>query len=123
MIKLVYCLHRRADLSFEEFSRYWRNEHAALVKRHAPLLGVVRYVQSHATAPEANEALRKARELLPPYDGIAEIYFKDLESMEKAHMSEAAEAAQQQLTEDEDKFLDRKRSCLFVTEEHVIIDS
>lgn len=123
MIKLVYCLHRRADLSFEEFSRYWRNEHAALVRRHAPLLGVVRYVQSHATAPEANEALREARELLHPYDGIAEIYFKDLESMEKAHMSAAAEEAQQQLTEDEDKFLDRKRSCLFVTEEHVIIDS
>jgi hypothetical protein len=24
---------------------------------------------------------------------------------------------------DEEKFLDRKRSCLFVTEEHVIIDS
>jgi len=123
MIKLVYCLHRLSDLSFEEFSRYWRNEHAALVKRHAKLLGVVRYVQSHATAPEVNVALRDGRGLLEPYDGIAEIYFNDLESMEKAHMSTAAEAAQQELTEDEDKFLDRKRSCLFVTEEHVIIGS
>ena len=123
MIKLVYCLHRRPDMSFEEFSRYWRNEHAELVKRHAPLLGVVRYVQSHAIAPEANAALREARELLDPYDGIAEIYFNNLESMEKAHMSAEAEAAQQELTEDEDKFLDRKRSCLFVTEEHVIIDT
>lgn len=122
MIKLVYCLHRRADMSFEEFSHYWRNEHAALVKRLAPLLGVVRYVQSHATAPEVNVALREARGLLDSYDGIAEIYFKDKESMGKAHMSPEAEVAQQELTEDEDKFLDRKRSCLFVTEEHVIID-
>lgn len=123
MIKLVYCLHRRSDLSFEEFSRYWRNEHAALVRRHAPLLGVVRYVQSHAIAQEANKALREARDLLDPYDGIAEIYFNDLESMEKAHMSPAAEAAQLELMNDEDKFLDRKRSCLFVTEEHVFIES
>ena len=123
MIKLVYCLHRRPDMSFEEFSRYWRNEHAELVKRHAPLLGVVRYVQSHAIAPEANAALREARELLDPYDGIAEIYFNNLESMEKAHMSAEAEAAQQELTEDEDKFIDRKRSCLFVTEENVVISA
>lgn len=123
MIKLVYCLHRKANLSFEEFSHYWRHEHAPLVKRHAPLLGIVRYVQSHVTSPEVNEALKDGRDLLEPYDGIAEIYFKDLESMEKAHMSAASEAAQQELTEDEDKFLDRSRSCLFVTEEHVIIDS
>lgn len=123
MIKLVYCLRRRPDLSFEAFSRYWLNEHAALVKRIAPLLGVIRYVQSHATAPEANAALRESRDLLEPYDGIAEIYFNDLESMEKAHMSAAAEAAQRELTADEDKFIDRKRCCLFVTEEHLIIGS
>jgi uncharacterized protein (TIGR02118 family) len=123
MIKLVYCLRRRADLSFEAFSRYWRDEHAVLVKRIAPLLGVVRYVQSHATAQEVNGALRESRNLLEPYDGIAEIYFDDLESMEKAHLAPAAEAAQRELTEDEDKFLDRKRCCLFVTEEHLIIGS
>ncbi len=121
MIKLVYCLRRRSALTFEDFSSYWRNEHAALVRRHAPSLGIVRYVQSHTAAPDVNLVLRAARGLLEPYDGIAEIYFHDLDSMAKAHMSADAEAAQHELSEDEDKFIDRGCSCLFVTEEYQVI--
>jgi uncharacterized protein (TIGR02118 family) len=121
VIKLVYCLRRLRSLSFEQFSHYWRTEHAALVLRHAPTLGVLRYVQCHATAHDANAALQSNRALLDPYDGVAEIYFESLEALEQANLSEQAQAAQRELTADEDRFLDRSRSSLFIVKENVVI--
>jgi hypothetical protein len=33
MIKLVYCFAKKADLSFEEFSRYWHDIHGSIGAR------------------------------------------------------------------------------------------
>ena len=46
MVKLVYCLRRRADVSPEEFYRYWLNTHAPKVKDAAEAMRALRYVQS-----------------------------------------------------------------------------
>jgi hypothetical protein len=121
MIKLVYCLRRLPTLSAAQFSGYWAGAHADLVRHHAPTLGIVRYVQSHAIAPEANAMLQAQRSLLEPYDGVAEIYFESLSSLEKGNLSEQAQAAQRELTADEDRFLDRTRSSLFIAEENLVI--
>ena len=48
MIKIVFCLRRRADLSRDEFQTYWRDTHAPLVQSHADALGIRRYVQVHS---------------------------------------------------------------------------
>jgi uncharacterized protein (TIGR02118 family) len=121
MIKLVYCLRRLPALSFERFSHYWSNEHAALVRRHAAALGIFRYVQCHATAHEANSELRINRNLHEPFDGVAEIYFESLEALAKANLSDEARAAQDQLVADEDRFIDRSRSSLFIAQENIVI--
>ena len=121
MVKLLYCLRRRADMSFDQFGAYWSGPHAALVSRHAPVLGILRYVQSHAIAPDANTALQANRQTLQAYDGVAEIYFKDLSTMAEANLTAQAQAAQAELTADEDKFIDRSCSVLFVAQEHVVI--
>jgi len=121
MIKLIYCLRRLPELSFEQFSLYWRSDHAVLVRRHAPALGVIRYVQCHATAHDSNAELRANRNLLEPYDGVAEIYFESLEALAKGNLSKEAQVAQRELTADEDHFLDRSRSSLFITNENVVI--
>jgi uncharacterized protein (TIGR02118 family) len=123
MIKLIYCLTRREGLSFEQFRTYWSGEHAALVRRHAGALGIFRYVQSHTVAHDANAALRENRQTLPPYDGVAEIYFKDLAALAQGNLSPQAQAAQAELTADEDRFIDRSRSTLFVSEETIVIGS
>ena len=47
MIKLVFCLRRLPTLSASEFQRYWHDNHAELVRRHADALGIRRYTQSH----------------------------------------------------------------------------
>ncbi len=36
MVKLVYCVRKRSDLSDEEFHDYWLNQHGPLVARLAP---------------------------------------------------------------------------------------
>jgi hypothetical protein len=42
MIKLVFYVRRRSGLSAEDFKRYWIENHAPLVKKHAPALGATR---------------------------------------------------------------------------------
>ena len=58
MVKLVFCVRRRAELSREECQRYWRENHAPLVQRHAEVLRVRRYVQTHTLDTPANEMLQ-----------------------------------------------------------------
>src|SRR4051794_33866529 len=103
-VKLVYCLRRRRDLSPQEFSHYWRTEHAALVRRHAEVMGVTRYVQAHPFAPEIDSELRAPRGLDEPYDGVAEIYFESLESMAAANTRPGSEEITRELAADEDRF-------------------
>ncbi len=120
MIKLVYCIRKRADISEAEFHRYWLEEHAARVRGHAKALGADRYVQSHTVGSELNEGLRTSRGMSPPHDGITELWWSDMEALERALGSEGGIAAGADLLEDERHFIDIEASTLFLTEEHEI---
>ncbi len=120
MIKLVYCVCRRPDLTEEAFRKYWLEQHAPLVRSVAKAIGAIRYVQSHTVQPEINAALMRTRGLEPPYDGITEVWWQDLETFQAAAASPEAKAARKQLLEDEARFIDFSRSRVFMTEEHVI---
>ncbi len=61
MIKLVFTLRRREDMTREEFQRYWREQHAPLVKRHADALHIRRYIQVHACDTNLDEAIAGPR--------------------------------------------------------------
>lgn len=81
MIKYVTVLSRRAGMSREEYSNYWKNTHAPILKEIPGLMG---YVQNHALEDlEGNE---------PPYDGFDELYFENQEAMEEALASSEGEA-------------------------------
>ncbi len=77
MVKLVYCLRKRADISSEELYRYWLNDHGPLVRKFAEAIKAKKYVQSHTVAPEVNEVFRASRGLAQPYDGITEVWWDD----------------------------------------------
>jgi uncharacterized protein (TIGR02118 family) len=122
MIKLVFTLRRREDLSREEFQRYWREEHAQLVKRHAEALRIRRYVQTHARDTDFDEALAGPRGSEPrAYDGVAELWWDSLEELGAAVSSEEGQAAGQALLEDEQRFIDLPRSPIWLGEEHVVV--
>lgn len=44
MIKLVYCITRRPEMTLDQFSRYWRDVHGPIGRR---IPGLRRLVQSH----------------------------------------------------------------------------
>jgi uncharacterized protein (TIGR02118 family) len=108
MIKLVYCITKKPELTDEEFFRYWRNVHGPICAR-IPLLR--KLVQSRRlTIPgDRNPA---------DYDGAAELWFDDAEALLKARQSPEWKAS----SEDERNFVDHTKVAYFISEEHVILD-
>jgi uncharacterized protein (TIGR02118 family) len=124
MIKLVFTLRRREDITREEFQRYWREQHAALVKRHADALRIRRYVQVHARETDLDEAIAGSRGSAPRfYDGVAELWWDGVEELLAALSTDAGQAAALELLEDERRFIDLPRSPLWLGEENVVIDA
>jgi uncharacterized protein (TIGR02118 family) len=124
MIKLVFTLRRRDGMSREEFQRYWREEHAPLVQRHAETLHLRRYVQVHLRETDLNDALAGLRGGQPSfYDGVAELWWDSLEDLVAASSTEAGQAAAQELLQDEQRFIDLPNSPLWLGEENVAVGS
>jgi uncharacterized protein (TIGR02118 family) len=122
MIKLVYCLTRRADISLEEFYSYWLHTHGPRVKDMAEALRARRYIQSHTCAPELNQIFAESRGLAPAYDGITEVWWDSVEEVKAAMASTAGAEAMAALMEDETKFIDFSQSRVFMTTEYPIFD-
>jgi uncharacterized protein (TIGR02118 family) len=123
MIKFVYCVRRLPHLSRDEFQRYWREKHGPLVRSHAEVLRIRRYVQVHTLDSPINDVLRESRGTLEPYDGVAELWWDSPEDLAAATASPEGQKAAQDLLEDERRFIDLERSALWIGEEHVVVDS
>ncbi len=122
MIKLVFCVRKRADLSTEQFQHYWLKQHGPLVRGFAKAIRARKYIQSHTTAPDLNEIFRQSRDLSPAYDGITEVWWDSAEALKAGMATEEGQAAHRALLEDEKKFIDLKQSRVFMTDEHTIFD-
>jgi uncharacterized protein (TIGR02118 family) len=122
MIKVVFMIRRREGMTREEFQRYWREEHAELVKRHAALLRVRRYVQTHARDTGLDDALAGSRGSEPrQYDGVAELWWDSIDDLVQAATSEEGRTAQQALLEDERRFIDLANSPIWLGEEIAVV--
>ena len=122
MIKLTFCLHRLPELSRQAFQGYWFEKHAPLVAKHREALRVRRYVQLHSMTTDFNEAIRAGRGAPEMYDGVAQLWWDNLDSVVTAMSSPEGQVAGLALLEDERKFIDLSRSPLFFGEEKVILD-
>lgn len=106
MIKVVYCFARRPDLTVDEFSRYWRDVHGPIGAR---IPGLRRLVQSLAIHDPRDAHA-------PGFDGMAELWFDDVEALLRARESAEWRAA----TDDEVHFIDHSRTAYFVSEERIV---
>ena len=124
MIKLVFSLRRRPEMTREQFQAYWRDQHASLVSRHAEALRIRRYVQTHARSSEIADAQSSARGSEPDlYDGVAELWWDSVEDVLAAVSTPAGQLAATELLEDERRFIDLERSPLWIGEEFEVIAS
>jgi len=79
MIKYVYCLRKRADLTDEEFHTYWK-ENATFIRGLAKLCGRKKYIQSHKLDTPLNDEFVRSRGFdSPPYDGVTELWWNSME--------------------------------------------
>ena len=122
MIKLVYCLRRRPELSREEFQRYWRENHAPLVKKHSETLRIRRYVQAHTSDSQLTEALRASRPGPEPYDGVAELWFDSAEDVMAGGTTREGRQAGRELLKDEKRFIDISQSPIWIAEENPVVE-
>ena len=91
MVKLIYCISKKPELSVEAFQTYWRDTHGPIAGR---IPGLRRYVQCHVVpslygGPTA-----------PAFDGAAELWFDDMDALRAAMQSPETKAA----LEDEKNF-------------------
>ena len=101
MIKQVSFFQRRKDLSPEDFREHWRTKHADVVRR---LNGLVRYVQNHGLDSSSG------------FDGIAEVWFEDMESMRANVDTPELES----IRKDEENFIDSSTMGTILTNEYII---
>jgi len=108
MIKVVYCIRKKAGLTDEEFFGYWEKVHGRIGARIPQLR---KLVQSHRLTVPGDKHL-------PDYDGMAELWFDDVEALLAARQSPEWKAS----SEDEANFIDQHEVAYFVSEEHIISD-
>jgi len=108
MVKLVYCITKKDGLTDDEFFRYWKNVHGPIGARIPRLR---KLVQSHRLSLPGDQRP-------PDYDGMAELWFEDMEALLAARQSPEWKAS----TEDEANFIDHSKVACFVSEEQIILD-
>jgi uncharacterized protein (TIGR02118 family) len=118
VIRLVYMLRRRPELSLEEFHRVWRDEHGPLVAFHQVRLGILRYTQSHRLDDPSTAGMTGARGMEPPYDGVAEAWWESEEALTAASSTEAGRRAAAEVVADEAGFVDVPASPLWLAHEY-----
>lgn len=103
--KLMFVIFRRSDLSREECLKEWSGVRHSGVVGQTP--GLRKWTQNHVVSEEG--------ERIP--DGIGELWFDDMETLQRAMNSPAMGAA----VEDANRFLDMDRTYAVVVEEKCII--
>jgi uncharacterized protein (TIGR02118 family) len=106
MMKVIAVIHKRPDMSRDEFVRYWREVHAPLAEG---MEGVRRYVINPTL-----EALAMGE---PSFDGVAELWFDDAAAARTAFASAAGRAT----TEDLVNFTQAEKAQVVIAEEIGIV--
>jgi len=107
MIKVVYCISKKPGMSDAEFFRYWKDVHGPIGAR---IPNLRKLVQSHRIVLSGDAKPCD-------YDGMAELWFDDIESLLAARGSAEWSAS----TDDEANFIDHKKVAYFVSREHIIV--
>lgn len=103
MIKVMMFIHRRPDLTFDEFRAHYEGTHVPLALSRLGYLR--RYIRNYFPPREG---------VSQPCDCVTELWFDDVESLQKQSARMANDPA---LSDDELKFMDRPRLHSSIVEE------
>lgn len=123
MIKLTMIVKRLPQMTYEQFDHHWSEYHAPLVASLQDSLNIIRYVQTVPNCyPSLDKIIQTSRQAQGfRFDGMAEIWWKDLEAMQRNRQSTEAIKALNTLIEDEKRFIDHSKSIVWYSTERSII--
>lgn len=120
LLKAVFAIARRPDLSETEFWERWHVQHAALARKFALVVGLEHYVQSRSIAAPSDFLPGMARGAV--FEGIAEGWFSERVFSPQASADNRAGVAFESLLQDERGFLDHTKCIFTLTEEHPVFE-
>jgi len=121
MVKMIVFNYRKAGVSLEDFADMWLNGHGSLVKKHADVLRIKKYVQSHFLA-NADDPILAEHGGAPGCDSITEVWYDSVEDMNAAITSPEGQKANQELAADAARFCDMARMEARLCHEETIFD-
>ncbi|MDP3857102.1 MAG: EthD domain-containing protein [Stagnimonas sp.] len=117
MIKVIYCMRRKAGLSHGEFLVHWADVHVPVVMANLKVLRLASYVRTLPLEHAYSARVERNGIMLPPFDGIAELSWASEEDMRLAFESDEALVVQRLLARDEAHFVDPAGSCRWVAQQ------
>jgi hypothetical protein len=120
LVKLYFPVRQPRETSLRDAQVDWYSNHGPLIRSQAAGSGIQRYVQVHRVEDEFEAALRRSRGTeTEPYMGHAELWF-DRTALTVS--TPERQAAGRRAIEDERRFIDFSRSCMWLAKEHVLVD-
>ena len=114
MLKVVALLKARSDIAREEFIEYYENKHVPLILRHMPKM--VDYRRNYVQFDTAYLG-EKITEL--DFDAVTEFCFRTRADYDSANLVFNDPAIMSEIVHDEEQFLDRDKTRLFVVDEYL----
>jgi uncharacterized protein (TIGR02118 family) len=114
MVKLIGLLKKKPGMSREDLIAYYEHRHAPLVQRICPIGNDYRrnYVQVVRIGGKEVDGA-------PEFDVVTEVWFSDRAAYEAFAASMADPNIRKQIVSDEEQFLDRSASRIYVVEEFI----
>ena len=119
MIKIIYCIRRKPQLTRAQFQDYWRNHHGKLVWERARSIGMVKYAQNFAIDSQLGAVCAASRGGVEPFDGVMEGWWESDEAAMAAMGSSGGRATMELLHQDEAKFMDFDGCVIFTFREEI----
>lgn len=117
MVRLINCTRRRADVSVEEFRKYWQEEKFdTLLRKLVKIYRLERYAKNLTLAIEANIIIFQERQGQEPYDGILEYWWPEGVDPMTIYESFEGQSLFKEVTEYQKQFIDHTQSAVFFTE-------
>ena len=117
MIRFIHCVKRRADISPEEFRRFWNSGEFTDLLEHLGHLTGARKVEKNLTLMiDMNTELMKERGSKEPFDGILEVWFDNARVFDQEQEDSELNRFLDRMERYQEEFIDFSESMRFFTE-------
>ncbi len=116
MIKLVFCVKKKPELSVVEFRKRWL-DHQIFTRSIAKAMHATRITHSLTLVIEENEVFQLTRGTAEPFDALMEIWWEDSAPIKAGLRDKQIHEMILRMRADQNNLVDRSRSMIFFASE------